>query len=88
MFAKIKAFFAAVPGSVKGQVNSQELFRAIFAGVAGGSSVGYAVAILTSISHDASHIFATPSVASLAVSVVGIALDVIRRRSHGQPKAE
>lgn len=83
MFAKVKSFFAAVPGALSGYINSQELFRAVVTGLAAGPTVGFAVGILTSVSQHASTIFAAPSESALAVSLIAVVLDLLRRQTHG-----
>jgi hypothetical protein len=80
VFARIRRFFAAVPGSVHGHLNGAELLRiAATALSAGGGLLG----VLEAVRLGVGAIFPAPADAALAALILTTILETLRRLGHG-----
>lgn len=81
VFAAVKSFLAAVPGSLKGHLNSAELIRiGVTALTSGGGVLGLLVALQGAVGT-----LAPAPDAALASAVLTVLVEVARRLQHGAP---
>lgn len=87
MFARIRTFFSAVPGSVKGRWHGDEITRAICLGMGANSAGDVVMAILRALYDHADAITDKPVEHALLLGVLACLIDLWRRRRHGEKPA-
>jgi hypothetical protein len=81
ILARLRAFLAAVPGSVRGAVSAAEAIRVLVAALGAGSPAAFATAVLTLAGlPDAAGVVAA---ATAGITAVVGAIEYLRRRAHG-----
>lgn len=78
---RLKAFFAAAPGSIQGYVNGKELMRVVFLALAAG---GGANAILAAVRDSASVVVSNPQDVAWVSAVLVAIVEIQRRLKQGQ----
>lgn len=78
---RLKAFFAAAPGSIQGYVNGKELMRVVFLALAAG---GGANAILAAVRDSASVVVSNPQDVAWVSAVLVAIVEMQRRLKQGQ----
>jgi hypothetical protein len=83
MLNMIKKFFASAPNSIRGALVPEELLRSIMTALGSGSLLGLLLLALQAVLNNAAAIFPNPIVASLAIAILTIVVDQVRRLEHG-----